>query len=228
MYDNVVLIPYRNRKTHLDYFINNTVPLFEKWLPNTKVVVVEQTGSKLFNRGVVLNVGFKEYQNKTKYFITHDVDLNPTQKAIQDFYTNDVTTKEVLGIWTPACNTLGGIIKIRNEDIHTINGFPNDIWGWGAEDKALQNRAEFYDMKKITNLINDKEHPEYILRFNDVNDRNKSNYSKYYKEHYLDFLKKNNEQKEKLILNSGLNNLKYDVIKKISLHPCVELILVDI
>ena len=67
MYDNVVLIPYRNRKNHLDYFINNTVPLFEKWLPNTKVVVVEQTAGKLFNRGVVLNVGFKEYQNKTKY-----------------------------------------------------------------------------------------------------------------------------------------------------------------
>ena len=34
--------------------------------------------------------------------------------------------------------------------------------------------------------------------------------------------------KEKLIMDSGLNNLKYDVIKKISLHPCVELILVDI
>ena len=68
MCDNVVLIPYRNRKTHLDYFINNTVPLFEKWLPNTKVVVVEQTASKLFNRSALLNVGFKEYQNKTKYF----------------------------------------------------------------------------------------------------------------------------------------------------------------
>ena len=228
MYENVVLIPYRNRQEHLDYFINNTVPLFEKWLPNTKVVVIEQTDSKLFNRGALLNVGFKEYQNRTKYFITHDVDINPTQKAIQEFYTKDVTKKEVLGIYTSRCNTLGGIIKIRNEDIHTINGFPNDIWGWGTEDKALQNRAEFYGVKKLTNLMNDKEHPQYILRFNDVNDRNKSNEKKNHKEHYIDFRQKNDEQKEKLILNSGLNNLDYRVIKRISLHHCVDLIYVDI
>lgn len=59
---------------------------------------------------------------------------------------------------------MGGIIKIRNEDIHTISGFPNDIWGWGAEDKALQNRAEFYGVKILKNLMNDKEHPSVRRR----------------------------------------------------------------
>ena len=41
--------------------------------------------------------------------------------------------------------------------IQKINGFPNDVWGWGTEDKALQNRTEYYNIKKITNLTNKQE-----------------------------------------------------------------------
>ena len=46
-----------------------------------------------------------------------------------------------------------------------INGFPNNFWGWGEEDKALQNRAEAFgiEIKKnelmqdtLTTLENDK------------------------------------------------------------------------
>lgn len=67
MYNNVIVIPYRNRETHLSYYIENTVPLLQEHLPNSKVVVIEQTEGKLFNRGALLNVAFKEYENKTKY-----------------------------------------------------------------------------------------------------------------------------------------------------------------
>ena len=77
MYDNIIAIPFRNRDNHLKYFIDNTVPLIQQHLPNTKVVVIEQNKGKLFNRGAILNVAFKEYENKTKYFFTHDVDINP-------------------------------------------------------------------------------------------------------------------------------------------------------
>ena len=59
-----------------------------------------------------------------------------------------------MGIYTSHCNTLGGIIKLNDKTIQKINGFPNNIWGWGTEDKALQNRAEFYNIKKITLLTN--------------------------------------------------------------------------
>ena len=156
MYENIIAIPFRNREKHLEYFIENSVPLIEKHLPNTKVVVVEQNQGKLFNRGVLLNVAFKEYQNKTKYFFTHDVDLNPTLKCINEHYTKEVNDTDVLGIYTSGCNTLGGIIKIQDSTIHKINGFPNNIWGWGTEDKALQNRAEYYNIKKITNITNSK------------------------------------------------------------------------
>jgi beta-1,4-galactosyltransferase 1 len=228
MYENIIVIPYRNREKHLDYFVKNTVPLIQTHLPNSKVVVVEQNEGKLFNRGAILNVGFKEYENKTKFFFTHDVDLNPNEKCITTYYIKEVNDRYVLGIYTSSYNTLGGIIKIKNETIHKINGFPNDIWGWGTEDKALQNRAEFYKIKKITNLMNSKEHPEYLMRFHDINDRelkyNKENTTK----HYQHFHNLNEKEKMKEIMSSGLNNLKYTILERKMIHDIVEVIKMDI
>ena len=34
MLDNVIIIPYRAREKHLEYFIENTVPLLQKHMPN--------------------------------------------------------------------------------------------------------------------------------------------------------------------------------------------------
>lgn len=227
MYDNIIVIPFRNRDKHLDYFIKNTVPLFEKYLPNTRVVVIEQNEGKLFNRGTVLNVGFKEYKDKTKYFFTHDVDLNPTQKCIQDYYVKEVNNTDVLGIYTSQFNTLGGIIKLNNDTIHRINGFANDIWGWGFEDKVLQYRAEYYGIKKITNLTNKTQHPLYITRFNDINDRNIS-LCKHNIDKYKTWASLNSEQKEKLIISNGLTNIKYTILERKMIHDIVELIKVEI
>ncbi len=58
MYDTVIIIPYRAREKHLEYFIENTVPLLQKHIPNSKVVIIEQDwNNKLFNRGCLLNIG---------------------------------------------------------------------------------------------------------------------------------------------------------------------------
>tara|TARA_Y100000389_G_scaffold109999_1_gene107133 strand:- start:5272 stop:5958 length:687 start_codon:yes stop_codon:yes gene_type:complete len=228
MYENIIAIPFRNRDAHLEYFIENTVPLIEEHLPNTKVVVVEQYKGNLFNRGAVLNVAFKEYQNKTKYFFTNDVDINPTLKCINEHYTKEVNDTDVLGIYTSQCETLGGIIKIQDSTIHKINGFPNDIWGWGLEDKALQNRAEYYKIRKITNLTNKVEHPEYLLRFNDVNDRVRNNQSKNALKHRHRFKTLNDTQKLEQIMSSGLNNLEYTILERKMIHNIVELIKVQI
>lgn len=228
MFDNIILIPYRQREMHLDYFIKNTVPLLKEHLPNTKVVVIEQTEGKLFNRGMLLNIGFKEFENKTKYFFTHDVDINPTIKCINELYRLSVQDTDVLGIYTSQCNTLGGIIKITNDAIHKINGFPNDIWGWGVEDKAIQNRAEFFNINKITLLTNKMEHPEYILRFNDTDDRERHNVLYNTQKHYKTFQRLNDEEKNKEVFSSGLNTLKYEIIKETQLESNLKKITVEI
>lgn len=228
MYENIIVIPYRNREKHLEYFITNTVPLIQRYLPNSKIVVVEQNEGKLFNRGALLNVAFREYKNKTKYFFTHDVDINPTLECIKDYYMREVDEVDVMGIYTSQANTLGGIIKIQDSTIHKINGFPNDIWGWGSEDKALQNRVEYYQIKKEENLTNKEEHPNFLLRFNDVDDRIRSNYHINHNKQYNQFKHLSKEQKLEVIMSSGLNNLKYTIVERRMVHDIVEIIKVDI
>jgi hypothetical protein len=228
MYNNIIAIPYRKREKHLEHYIKHTVPLIQKFLPNTRVVVIEQNEGKLFNRGKILNVAFKEYENKTKYFLTNDVDLNPTQKCLEEYYKKEVDDNHVLGIYTSQCDTLGGIIKIKDNIIQKINGFPNDIWGWGIEDTALQNRSEYFNIKKITNLTNKKEHPSYLLRFDDVKDRVTKNHSKNRQIHKIGFKKLNKQDKLKKIMSSGLNNIEYTILERKMIHEIVELIYVDI
>ena len=215
--NNVIVIPYRDRDEQLQFFLKNSVPLISQYLPETQFVIIEQKKGKMFNRGALLNIGFNLYKSKTEYFFTHDVDVNPTEKCIEEHYIKEVSDNDVLGIYTSYCNTLGGVIKIKNSTIHKINGFPNNIWGWGTEDKALQNRAEFYGVKKITNLMNDREHPEYLTRFENptVNEQcdlqAKTNY------HYNTFKNLDKHAQEEYIKSTGLNNLSYDIIESISI-----------
>ena len=220
MYNNIIIVPYRNRESQLKIYIKNIVPLIKEYLPNTKIVIVEQGNNKEFNRGKVLNVAFKEYEKKTKYFITNDVDINPMKKTIIKYYLPDLEENIVKGILTSPCNTLGGVIKISSLNIHKVNGFPNDIWGWGAEDKALQNRTEYYNIIKETNLLhtNKIRDDEYFKTFDDINDRFTKNYRKYYTKYY----------KKKEIESSGLNNIDYNIIERYDINDYVELIKVDI
>lgn len=229
MYENIILIPYRNREKHLNYFIQNTIPLIQKLIPNTLIVIIEQEEGKLFNRGCILNVGFKEYQNKTKYFITQDVDINPTKLSLQKYYNQDCNDI-ILGILVSPSKTLGGITKISNQNIFKMNGFPNNIWGWGVEDKALENRRQFLNIKKtiIFEHTNKKRDDQYFKCYDDISDRKVENYNKHYHLHYQEFKNLNHKQKEDYLSYSGLNNLNYNIIKKVKINNLLEIIKVSI
>lgn len=223
MHENIIAIPYRNRERHLDYFITNTVPLLKKHLPNSKVVVVEQNEGKLFNRGAILNVVFKEYENKTKYFITHDVDIIPTEEIIKTVYNNDIN--DMYRIKSAHNESLGGIIKAKYDIIFKINGFPNHIWGWGIEDRALFFRC-YIKKIKITNNTKDSfkilPHNSNAKTF--INE--KKSISDIWKKPNIDSL--NKEEQEKLVQDSGLNTLKYRILERKMINEMVEVIKVDI
>jgi hypothetical protein len=229
MYDTLILIPYRNRKQHLDYFITNTVPILEHIMPNSRVIIIEQDNSKLFNRGLLLNIGFNEYKNTTTYFMTHDVDINPISDTILKYYTKDISDNAIMGIYTSQYNTLGGIIKMKSTIPEIVNGFPNNFWGWGAEDKALQNRCEFMNISISKNILNnDPNRFKYFTIFNDVEDRhispelNMHTHTEYYKYPLM-----TTKQKTEHIHSSGISTLKYIVNKKLQLNSHVEHIFVD-
>jgi hypothetical protein len=237
MLDNVIIIPYRARERQLKYYIDNSVRLLQKYLPNSKVVIVEQDwNNKLFNRGCLLNIGAKEYENKTNHIITQDVDINPLEKSIKELYLPNVEDNNIKGLYnfSDSCDTLGGIIKMKNSTFFKINGFPNDIWGWGAEDIALLHRAKYFNIKiyktvKAHDLGHTNrstgiyENENYIV-FNNINDRVMYNNSKNIQKYNLN----NYNDKIVNIKNSGLNNINYEIINKQIINDYTEKILVKI
>lgn len=229
MYQNIILIPYRNRVKHLNYFIQNTIPLIEKYMPNTLIVIIEQDEEKLFNRGCILNIGFKEYQDQTKYFITHDVDINPTKDCIIKYYNKEINNI-ISGILISPCITLGGIIKISSDNIFKINGFPNNIWGWGSEDKALENRRVFFNIEREIIFLHHKKNinNKNFICFDDVDDRKPLNYQKNHQFHFVTYNNLDQKQKKEAIFNSGLNNINYQILEKKKINNILEIIKVKI
>ena len=223
MYENIIAIPYRNRSEHLDYFIKHTVPLFLEYMPNTKVVVVEQNEGKLFNRGAVLNVAFKEYKNKTKFFFTHDVDMNPTRDLVKFVYTKEDI--DIYRIMSSHDSSLGGIIKVKHNILFDINGFPNNIWGWGIEDRALYYKCCIKNINiTLNSMRNFNIRPHINNAENYINE--KKTISDMWMDGYISQL--NEQQKKDMIMSSGLNNLEYTILERKNIHDIVELIKVDI
>lgn len=228
MYDNIILIPYRNRKKHLDYFFSNSWNLIKEHLKNTKLVILEQEEGKLFNRGKILNVGFKEYLDKTKYFITHDVDVNPKNNTMLLYNKDDIDS--ITGIFNSPCITLGGICKISSKNVDKMNGFPNNYYGWGCEDKALYNRAVYNNIKiNYNHYSNDKNIETYFIRFNDIDDRIRDNTFGIKTNFEYNYFKKLNREKQyEHIMSSGLNNLEYKILEKKEIMENVDWIKVSI
>lgn len=228
-YENIIIIPYRNRKEHLDLFIKDVIPLFEKYLKPFKLVIVEQDEGKLFNRGMLLNIGFNEYKDKSRFFFTHDVDIYPNEKCIKELYTKQ-EENNIVGIYTSQCNTLGGIIKFTSNNFQKLNGFPNNFWGWGVEDKALQNRVEYMKIKVNKNILsNNSNRFDYFNIKNDVNDRHMDKFfnDKTHFEYDI-FNTLIDSIKIKYIMNSGLNILDYKIISRETINKYVEIIKVSI
>ena len=236
MYKNVIIVPYRNRKEHLDIFIHDAVPVFEKYLQPFKVVVVEQNEGKLFNRALMLNIGFNEYKLQSEYFFTHDIDIVPKECCVRDIFTKEPPLKNknnnIMGILTSDCNTLGGIIKFDTETFIKANGFPNNIWGWGVEDKALQNRVEFMNINIEKNIISSRTNPLEIANFtirDDINDKHQDKDFGYRTHYEYDIFKTLDTQtKKNRIMSSGLNNLQYEVLSRENLGENIELIKVKV
>ncbi len=228
MLDTIIIVPYRNRKEQFTYFVNNAVPKFKKLIPNSQVIFIEQDWTnKLFNRGCLLNIGVKEFEGKTKYIITHDIDIIPTEETITKYYIDPIQSDTIKGIYTSMCNTLGGIVKIPIKTYFDINGFPNDIWGWGGEDFAIQRRAEYFNKRIEKNILsNDPKQKDYLIRFDNVNDRVKNNNDINIRRYNLNNM--NEIQKKNNITSSGMNNLSYKILKRNTINDYIVIIKVEI
>ena len=158
----ILIIPYRDRQSHLDFFLKHSWSKLKEKNKDMEIIIVEQQKGKKFNRGATINIGYLYYNNIDNYYITQDVDTNPKKNETFDMYNYKPDDNNFLSIYSAPCG-LGGIIKFKGSTFKKVNGFPNDFWGWGSEDKALHNRATFLGCT-VKRLINCNEERANIRR----------------------------------------------------------------
>lgn len=141
--ETVFIVPYRDREPHRKAFLKAMTENLADWKPESyKIVFIHQCDERPFNRGAMKNIGFvaiknaypKDYHNITLIF--HDVDTWPCEKGLINYSTIRGVVRHFYGYKF----ALGGIVAIKAGDFEICGGFPN-LWGWGIEDNALQDRV---------------------------------------------------------------------------------------
>ena len=149
--EHAIIIPYRDRKFHLEKFVAYMNPYLQGHFPqsNFSLWIIEQDDKRLFNRAWLANVGIKEIIRQapqTKCVILHDVDLVPNTTQIHIPYgTCDypIQLGSALETWDwsyPYPTYCGGITSLSLAHWQLINGLSNDYTGWGGEDDDLYHR----------------------------------------------------------------------------------------
>jgi len=150
-----IIVPYRNRRTHLNHFTTSIKNHFNKSKIDYELIIVEQSDELPFNRGSLLNIGV----NKAKelgctYIVLHDVDMIPSSTV--DYSIVDRPTHLATDFTSMHYKKqkrivfdeyFGGVTMFPINDYYHINGYSNKYWGWGYEDDDLLWRCKenFFD-----------------------------------------------------------------------------------
>jgi hypothetical protein len=159
-----VIVPYRNRYEQLTAFKESITKYLESKNINFELIIVEQDNAKLFNRGMLLNIGFKHAKRlKCDCVVFHDVDMLPVDVD----YSYSQTPIHLATDDIPFESYFGGITLFPSELFEKINGFSNLYWGWGFEDDDLRYRCVKNNIP-FQNIIADTFTNEKLPIFNGV------------------------------------------------------------
>jgi hypothetical protein len=140
-----VVIPYRDRYSHLIRLLNFLFPILQRQLLDFRFIVTEQYGNDLFNKGRIMNAAFRlAEQLKVDCVIFHDVDMFPQDdrtpydcpdqpRHIGAFVSN-------LGYQLWYNELVGGVLALTMDDYRSVNGYSNLYWAWGGEDDDMGKR----------------------------------------------------------------------------------------
>ena len=170
-----IIVPFRNRYEHLLQFKRElTKYLNSKGYEDYVIIIVEQDDAKLFNRGMLLNIGFNEAKKqRCDYVVFHDVDMIPLDV---DYSYSDVpihlSTDFVLQTGEKDRiifdEYFGGVTLFPIDLFQKIDGYSNKYWGWGYEDNDLLLRCKekFIPLQKLQ--IKNYKPKTTALKFNGV------------------------------------------------------------
>ena len=144
-----ILIPYRDRESHLATFIKIMHPLLQEQNIEYTILVINQTGQAPFMRGLLFNTGVLESLSVLPYspdcFILHDVDHIPEMRALLYRCSDQGVFHMAQAVDRFDYNLFmyeytGGVSAMKREQYESINGFSNLYMGWGCEDEDLYVR----------------------------------------------------------------------------------------
>jgi len=171
-----VVVAYREsgnsyRTKQLKVFVQQMKAIFEP-LTNLKIYIIEQEsdredyeelpkflkqpGTRMakFNLGRLKNIGFhiaSQEQSSLAYYVLSDVDMLPSEGLIPSYLQYPKTPIHLGHVGTrygqDGREFLGGVISFRQDDFETVNGYPNNFWGWGGEDDCLIYRLKETNLK---------------------------------------------------------------------------------
>jgi len=161
-----IIVPYRDRYDQLISFKSSISSYLKSKNIDFELIIVEQDDAKLFNRGKLLNIGFKQaIKLKCDYVVFHDVDMLPIEVDYSYSYTPLLLATQRASF----DEFFSSVILFPIEHFEKINGYSNEYWGWGFEDDDLLFRC------KVNNIPLDKKEIKVVsshnaaLKFNGYN-----------------------------------------------------------
>lgn len=144
----IILVSYRARgiqkfrREELITMIDNVKKYFIKNRIEYKIVISEQNNDNKFNRGMLLNIAFLESEHlfkfSKKYF---HMNTDYTINLDREFPNELINFKDgFLDLHRPPYPVLGAACLFDSESYRKINGFPNNLYGWGGDDWAIYHR----------------------------------------------------------------------------------------
>ncbi len=147
-----IIVPFRDRQSHLEKFIPHMHSYLRDKGVDYNIFIIEQRDNKPFNRGKLLNVGFKETCGNYDYYCFHDVDMLPANNDCDYSYTDGACrlshfVSQFGFVPRPPNEFGGGVIMVNKSILANVNGFSNDYWGWGVEDSDFSHRCSKADVE---------------------------------------------------------------------------------
>lgn len=165
-----IVIPYRDRETHLNILLPRLIEFFKD--EDYEIIVSEQNDNNNFQIACVENIGFHHATGdiivlqQVDYVPTDDVSYKiedqpilPARKAV--FVKDDMSPREYFDI--PAGyrkfseeidpDFYGGVIVLTREMFENINGLNPMYKGWGNEDEDLRERLKWAGYKPYRNEV---------------------------------------------------------------------------
>jgi hypothetical protein len=146
----IFLIAYRARgiqtfrKEQLTLLIKNINLYLSSNKIEYKIMICEQNDDERFNRGKLLNIAFLEseklfdFPDPNKYFHMNTDYLFDLKRSFPLAILN--LNNGVIDLHRPIPGVLGAACVFDPDSYKIINGFPNDLLGWGGDDWAIYNR----------------------------------------------------------------------------------------